>query len=204
MSADLSRVREKIGEILEHEDFQGEVETETYYRKKSDPASDAGGGKLPLGPLVEIVAWGLLVVAIVILIMKIIELRRRPGTGAEADEAPPEELFGMSLDPEALPDDVSQVARGLVDSGQLVEALGLLYRGALVHLVRVDGVRLRSSHTEEECLHISMGDIAEERGRYFARLVSHWQLAAYAKRFPDLPEAHHLCESWSEHFGRIA
>ena len=113
---------------------------------------------------------------------------------------PPATLFGLDVRPESLPDDVAAAALALARAGELLKALSLLYRGALVTLLHRDGVELASGDTEDDCLRKSRTHIPEASLAYFARLLGAWQRLAYARREVARAEVETLCSDWSAHF----
>ncbi|MEJ2397913.1 MAG: hypothetical protein P8Z67_06605 [Gammaproteobacteria bacterium] len=116
----------------------------------------------------------------------------------------PGSLFGLDITPESLPDDVGSTALRLWREGKLIEALSLLYRGALTTLVHRDGINLRGSATEGDCIRIvnsSPDKVADSASSYFQALTRQWQYAAYAHRHPDDRLMNELCISWGKHFG---
>ena len=112
----------------------------------------------------------------------------------------PETLFGLDLRPASLPDDISAAALAEVDAGRYVAALSLLYRGALVALIRRQHIEFRSGDTEDSCLRRVSGHIDAEAARYFAQLLDAWKRAAYAELPPDADGARDLCQRWARHF----
>jgi hypothetical protein len=118
----------------------------------------------------------------------------------------PKSLFGLDITPESLPDDVGAAALALWRAGKVVDALSLLYRGALMTLVHRDGINLRGSATEGDCIRIidrQPEKVAKPTRQFFQLLTRQWQYAAYAHRRPDEKLMSELCESWVQHFGVI-
>ncbi len=116
----------------------------------------------------------------------------------------PKSLFGLEITPESLPDDVGSTAMALWKQGKIIEALSLLYRGALTTLVHRDGINLRGSATEGDCVRIvaqHRDRIAQPTRQFFQKLTRQWQFAAYAHRHPDAAVMAELCQSWRAHFG---
>ena len=120
--------------------------------------------------------------------------RLLPRFAAPAPEPyrPPESLFGMELAPEKLPADVAAAAAALAAQGKLREALGLLYRGALSHLVHRRGVMLLAGHTENEVLSLS----PPEKSAYMKSLIELWRHCAYGRRQPGRAEVERLAEGF--------
>ena len=102
--------------------------------------------------------------------------------------------------PESLPDDVAAAAAQLARSGNLIGALSLLYRGALVTLLHRDRIELVSGDTEADCLTKTRSRLAAPTYAYLARLLSAWQAAAYAHRMPPQPEVEQLASEWPAFF----
>ena len=105
---------------------------------------------------------------------------------------PPESLFGMALAPEKLPADVAAAAAALAAEGNLREALGLLYRGALSDLVHRRGVMLLASHTENEVLSLSPA----EKSEYMKELIGLWRRCAYGRHQPGRAEVERLAQDF--------
>ena len=112
----------------------------------------------------------------------------------------PQQLFGLDLRPESLPADIAAAARNLWQSGQPRAALSLLYRGALSRLTLNQGVQLKASDTEGDCVHAVARVAPLAASAYFKRLTQAWQTIAYAARSPALTEAEQLCADFDQHF----
>jgi hypothetical protein len=119
----------------------------------------------------------------------------------------PASLFGLEITPESLPDDVGGAALALWREGKVIDAMSLLYRGALATLVHRDGVNLKGSATEGDCIRIVTGHAGETphaARKFFQVLTRQWQYAAYAHRDPDEKVMSELCAAWRQHFGARA
>ena len=114
--------------------------------------------------------------------------------------AAPENLFGLDIRPESLPERVGDTARELWRQGQQREAMSLLYRGALAALVHRQGITFSSSDTENDCLRIIQPLATEELYTHFQDLTQAWQQMAYAHRPPQEAQALNLCDSWHDHY----
>ncbi|HTS51869.1 MAG TPA: DUF4129 domain-containing protein, partial [Burkholderiales bacterium] len=110
-------------------------------------------------------------------------------------------LFGLDVRPESLPQDVAAAAARLARSGDVVGALSLLYRGALVALLHRDQIELANGDTEVDCLTKTRERVAARTYAYLTRLLVVWQAAAYAHRMPPLPEVEQLASEWPGVFG---
>ena len=173
--------------------------------KSSDSWFDWSGISLGLGSIGELVLWIVVVALIGLAIM--FYLRWSPisaGRSSKAKRDLPKSLFGLEITPESLPDDVGLTAMQLWKNNDPLKALSLLYRGALTTLVHRDGINLKGSATEGDCIRIvqANGQIIEQDSRtYFTNLTRTWQLAAYGHRLPDESAMLSLTQNWGQHFG---
>lgn len=204
------KIRKVADEVLADPVF-GKKSTELSWRpiKKDEPKNN---GEIPwwakkLIRFAELLAKGTrsliyLVVVVVAVALVIILYRyrglvlglRRPEPGV------PETLFGLDLRPASLPEDISGAALAEADAGRYVAALSLLYRGALVALIRYRHIEFRSGDTEACCLGRVHGRTDANAEHYFARLLDAWTRAAYAGTPPDAASARDLCQRWATHF----
>ncbi len=117
----------------------------------------------------------------------------------------PSAVTGVKRLPERFPEDVPEAAARLLDEGQAVAALGLLYRAAIARLVARDGLLLRADWTEEDCLRevgrLHGSPARRDRAEAFRRLTAAWQAAAYAHRLPSPEEGRALCDLWRRQLG---
>jgi Domain of unknown function (DUF4129) len=152
-----------------------------------------------LAQFLRILAYAAIGLAVVFLLYHL--LRRFDLVGRKSSAyVPPTTLFGLDVRPESLPADVASAALELARAGELLKALSLLYRGALVTLLHRDGVELASGDTEEDCLRKSRRHIPDPSIAYFARLLAAWQRLAYARREVPNAEVETLCGDWRAHF----
>ena len=114
--------------------------------------------------------------------------------------APPEVLFGFDLRPESLPEDVVAAARAAFARGEHRAALSLLYRAALSHVTRRDGVELKPGHTEGDARRRVAAGVESRRADYFGRLVDTWGLVAYGGQGVDPETAEGLCAGFAVSF----
>ena len=87
-----------------------------------------------------------------------------------------------------------------LDAGRYAAALSLLYRGALVTLIRRQHIEFRAGDTEDICLRRVNGRIDAQAAIYFAQLLDAWKRTAYARTPPDATSARDLCQRWALHF----
>ncbi len=112
----------------------------------------------------------------------------------------PEFLFGLDLRPASLPADVAAAARAAWAAGRGVEALSLLYRGALVALIHRHQVEFAAGDTEEDCLRRAAGHLPGDAGGCFSELVGCWGRAAYGHQLPTPSAMGALLDQWPRHF----
>lgn len=201
-----------IREVLRSPDFaQYRDDMQWQSREKPDPRKprpDMSGFSNLLRMIAEIVqSLGWVIVAILACVALYAAWRyaQRYAERSDVDGyRPPETLFGLSVAPETLPDDVAAAALAAARAGRLREALSLLYRGALSALVHRHEVRLEPGDTEGDCVRLAAKAIDRGAAGYFAGLVGAWQNAAYAGRDPDLARVEALADEWRRHFGNAA
>ncbi|MDX2424458.1 MAG: hypothetical protein QNK43_17485 [Amphritea sp.] len=119
------------------------------------------------------------------------------------DKASTVELFGLDLRPEQLPADPATAARELARRGAFREALSLLYRGALVHLVTQQQLEIPDSATEGECERLVNASQGAVNAEYFSDLTTHWLRMAYGHMTPAEESVLLLCERWQEVYGHV-
>jgi len=206
----LSAPADAVREVLAGPEFQTHKKMKVWRPKdaqKEEP-EDRTVPSMSLGflqPLVLAVAAALLI-GLVIVASK--GVRRRPFSltvDEPAERAPlPAAVFGLDIRPESLPADVPGTAWSAWERGDQATALGLLYRAAIAFLVRREGLPVRESWTEGDCVDFVRRKAGRERAEYFARLTGAWQTTAYAHRPPDAGEARALCTAWGRLFGDAA
>jgi hypothetical protein len=100
-----------------------------------------------------------------------------------------------------LPANLAEEAWILWQMGKKINALSLLYRGAIAVLVSRDGLIIDDSATERECLRQVEAKQAVELTSYFSKLTLTWQKLAYSGLQPNEAEMQQLCEQWEQIFG---
>jgi hypothetical protein len=175
-----------------------------YFGKRQQPKPrkriDAPGWAMfieGLAQFLRILAYAAVALAVVFLLYFL--LRRLDLIGRDRSSyVPPDTLFGLDVRPESLPDDVAAAALELARAGELLKALSLLYRGALVLLHR-DGVELASGDTEDVACAEPPAPARCLDGLLRAPLAA-WQRLAYARREVPRAEIETLCGDWRAHF----
>ena len=202
------RAAREIKDVLARPEFEEYRErTGLHYLGKSEERKPVKRIESPgwatfieaLAQFLRILAYAAVALAVVFLLYYL--LRRFDLFGGERlSYVPPDTLFGLDVRPESLPDDVAAAALELARAGELLKALSLLYRGALITLLHRDGVELVGGDTEDDCLRKSRQHIPDPSVAYFARLLSAWQRLAYARREVPRAEVETLCGDWGAHF----
>jgi len=202
-----SKAKREVLDLLKDPQFQ-EYETRTLIEpleKRPQPESKEENGDLGsfmhivaqiLRVLVWVLAGAALLYAAYWILRRLDWIRPPP----RAQWTPPSTLFGLDVRPESLPEDVAAAAAQLARSGNLIGALSLLYRGALVALLHRDQIELLSGDTEADCLLKTRGRLAAPSYAYFSGLLSVWQSAAYAHRMPPQREVEQLASEWPNFF----
>lgn len=148
--------------------------------------------------VLEALLWGVAIALLVFLIYRfrhlIVPTLRQHAPSSTTPR--PTQLFGLDLSRQSLPDDPLALARQLWQQQRQREALSLLYRAALSHLVHQDQVPLEESHTENECVALCRRTVDTFRADYFQQLTRHWIKLAYAHHLPDNASFERLCEHW--------
>jgi hypothetical protein len=203
--------KEAIEEILKAPELNPFREEKRWRLRPGEPGKDDDKparefGDFRIGKLFADIVQGLAWVAAAIAAGVLLwfawrHLQQHLASRREEAWRPPDVLFGLSVTPESLPDDVAGTAAALVREGRVREALSLLYRGALSVLVHRDRVRLVEGDTEGDALRAARHTLAADASDYFASLVRAWTLAAYAGRLPGAEDAAALARSWAPYFG---
>lgn len=196
---DKKAVREKLAEVLAQPEFKEHSVTRRIWKpseKKRGSTTDFSF----IAPLFQALGYALVAVAVGFLIWLIVKSARlRSGLslrGMQAATPTARVIMGMEITAESLPDDILAAARAAWAAGQLREALSLLYRGSLYHLVSQHRLPIRDSDTEDDCL-MHVARLGEERVTgYFRQLTLLWVRAAYAGRMAAGQEFDHLCAAW--------
>jgi hypothetical protein len=208
-TAEISRPKQVVTEVLSDPMFGHETEEMRWQPIKE---KDKDPSKLPawiksllnaiefLSRAMRSLVWiGALVLAalLVYLVIRYSEgwrLKRKPRT------PPPDFLFGLDVRPASLPADVAAAARAALAAGRVVEALSILYRGALVALIRQLQVEFQPGDTEDDCLRRVAGKLKDDSRGYFADLLGAWRDTAYAHQAPPSSKLEALCRDWPRHF----
>ncbi|MGS2723012.1 DUF4129 domain-containing protein [Porticoccus sp. GXU_MW_L64] len=209
--------KQLIEEITANLEF-GELETRKVWRAidKEKPKADYSWLEklrgffewlqkiLPaLGLFLKVVIILLLLALIVWLIVRFtswLDWLNLPSKGKHRKKAPPSSLFGLELGRQSLPDDVAASALQLLENGQIREAISLLFRAALSHMVHHSELPISDSSTEGECLRLAERHRPASELGYFRQLTNTWLLLAYAHQPPSAEHTRELCHNWAQHY----
>jgi hypothetical protein len=155
--------------------------------------------------LIEVVLWGVVIGAIGLLIWHYRDwmqafVRRRPALNSKVTRPLPQQAFGLDLNRETLPADIAASAERLWQTHPR-EALGLLYRGLLSHLLHDFNLLLKPADTEGQVLE-RIEHLHQPALLAFSKsLTGHWQNMAYGHRLPPAHLQQELCDGWRALFG---
>lgn len=229
-SADSPRAiaQARISAVLDGEEFKRKVERTTIKARTPGDADEAAGDDdAPdwllrllawlakggdsgagegLATLLRVVMWLLAAIVVVYVATRLRllrPLRERMAAGELAPAPRPDVLFGLTLRPDSLPQDVVATALAQWRADCPRAALALLYRGALADLMRRHQVPFESHHTEGECARL-VDRFAPGCATFFSELTLVWQRLAYAHLAPGEALFERLCLQWQETFGNHA
>jgi hypothetical protein len=160
--------------------------------------------------LIEALLWGTVIAAIGLLIWRYRDwlhafVSRRPGSGNKSPgkkhtRPMPQQAFGLDFSRETLPIDIASSAENLWQNDPR-EALGLLYRALLSHLLHDFDIALKAADTESQVL-ARVEQLQQPALLAFSRNLSgHWQNMAYGHRLPPAHLQQELCDGWRALFG---
>ncbi|RKS18782.1 uncharacterized protein DUF4129 [Pseudomonas sp. WPR_5_2] len=215
--------RDSIKAILDQPPFKNR-ETVTRYRFGTDNATTETpeDGNTPqwlralfelfgsqrfgaVATLIEALLWGTVIAAAGLLIWHYRDwlqayVSRRPSPGKQAARPVPQQAFGLDIDRETLPTDIATSAENLWQTHPR-EALGLLYRALLSHLLHDFDIALKAADTEGQVLE-RVEELQQPALLAFSQnLTRHWQNMAYGHRLPPAHLQQELCDGWRALFG---
>lgn len=215
--------RDSIKTILDQPPFKHK-ETVTRYRFGEDQphANNADDDKTPewlkalftlldsqrfgtAATVIEVLLWSTAIGAVGLLIWRYRDwlqtfVSRRSGLNRNVARSLPQQAFGLNLNRETLPADIATSAENLWQSNPR-EALGLLYRALLSHLLHDHNMALKPADTEGEVL-ARIEQLQQPTLLAFSKnLTGHWQNMAYGHRLPPAHSQQELCDGWRTLFG---
>jgi hypothetical protein len=158
-----------------------------------------------LATLIEALLWGTVIAAIGLLIWRYRDwlqtfVSRRPRPRKNVAKPLPQQAFGLDLNRETLPADIAASAEALWRT-QPREALGLLYRALLSHLLHNFNIALKAADTEGQVLERVEQLQQPSLLAFSKKLTGHWQNMAYGHRLPPAHLQQELCDGWRALFG---
>ncbi len=149
-----------------------------------------------MAELLRVLAWLALAVLVVWLIRLLLNISLQKESASHAPKAPTT-LFGLAIAPESLPADIAEAARRALAAGNRREALSLLYRGALSHLLHQRGLRIGRGATERDVLAAAVPLLQPSQSVWLTQLLDAWIAAAYAGRLPPLDAVTALIDGYA-------
>ena len=213
--------KDSIQAMLEKPPFKN-PESVTRYRFGDDPKHTTQAAKAPgwlkgllarldsgafssIAKALEIFLWALVLGTIALVIWRYREwlqafVSRRPQPRKKLAKPKPEQLFGLDVSSETLPEDIAGTAAQLWQT-QPREALGLLYRALLNRLLHDYQLPLKAADTEGQILERIRGLQQPALQTFSSSLTHHWQNLAYGHRLPPTHLQQELCDAWRALFG---
>jgi hypothetical protein len=222
-TASAQRSKEIIEEIMASDDFGEKVERSRWEKiEKTEPKEEDGEEADPgkfIKTLLNLIEWfsdlwsfmgDLALVTKIVLIAAVaaalgwILYRMRAWQAlidqfskrAPRQEAPPTTLFGMDVTRESLPDDITAQVNSWLEQGHYRQALSLLYRATIAHLLETGKLKVLLSSTEGECLAAVRQNFPPSMSQYFGELTDAWIALAYAHKPPSLDTLSALNQQW--------
>jgi len=215
VETDPTVAKQKIAEVLAEPEFKTTIEEEVWEYQgdvdwswlEANPSSEDNSILAYLlwsfASGLELLLWltlGIVIALVLYYIQRWLPKNLPETPESEQGYVPASELRKWSEMQAALPTDIPAAVRELWQAGQREAALSLLYRGALAVMVSRDGLEVRDSATEGECLRLVKRHQSVEISAYFARLTRLWQGIAYAHRLPADLDIEGLCGEWGQCF----
>jgi len=202
-----AEARAVIQEILAEPVFGGLREDWRWrWRRQEAPAGEPGRNWLAmlatlaaqLAELLRSLLW--LVAGLALAVLVLLLVRHRQRWAPTSPQPLPEFVSGFDLRPGSLPAEVAQAAAAALARGATVEALSLLYRGALRSLIAQRQIEFAAGDTEQDCLRRVAGRVPAAVEICLAEIVEAWGLVAYGGR--PLPgwRGEELLAGWERHF----
>lgn len=212
---DSQTAHQAINAILDKPPFRNN-ETVTRWRLGHPPTQGKGAGALGtwfggldghivmlIARTLEVVLWATLIGLLALLAwhyrrwFETFVSRREEGKSTAGPA--PEQLFGLQVSAQSLPDDIAGSAERLWQDNPR-EALGLLYRALLNRLLNDYRLPIKQADTENQVLAQVDGLGQPALSDFSIRLTHHWQTLAYGHRLPPAQAQQDLCNGWRQLF----
>jgi hypothetical protein len=202
-----AEAKKMIKAIKDGKDFhQIEIEeTNRYIKSKTEEKDkDLDSNISPLwfafakifAVIVEFALWVFITVLVIFLVIKYKHLLVRSMPNKKIKRKRPQQLFGLDLKSNSLPDKPWLVAEQLVNEQRYREALSLLYRASLIWSIDHTNALIKEGYTELECYEQISKYVNKNVQRYLKLLTHHWRGLAYAHNTPEKKLLLSLCEDW--------
>ncbi|MFO1369957.1 MAG: DUF4129 domain-containing protein [Marinagarivorans sp.] len=209
-SANYPAEQAKVATILAGADFHHRESRLVHHWRWSwpsdtrPPADDARRAHLValVARVLEVLAWMAVLALIMWLGLNYRKLLSRFATTAAQPKtvASPLRVFGLDVRAASLPDDPAETAFALCLAHNYRQGLAILYRATLVALLQ-QGLKLKASHTEEDCLTLATRLPLSLAAQDYLRQLTHtWQQLAYGHLAPAPSQAEQLCRQWALHW----
>lgn len=221
-SSQQATYKESIQKILSGEEFN-EIKKQWSWRsknKKSEEENDlpewlkkllellfdesgSSDSTLAIAQFFEIILWGLFIIFTLYMLYYFHNNLRKFGKnilGFKKSPPLPTNIAGLDISRESLPEDIVKTSLLYWHKNQYREAMGLLYRATLSHLVHDFDCNLRSSYTEQECYESSKTLKVKTITELMGTMTQQWLLLAYRHITPTQEQFENLCFQWQQVF----
>lgn len=187
--------KKAINQIISSPPFH-QVEEVTYFRWSSADQTSYFIGWF-FHNIFPFIMWAIIILLVLFIGWKAFEYfpQLRPKL-LKTNKQPPSQLFGLDITPATLPDDVLAEFESLWQQQQTRQALSLLYRALLSHLVHNYRIPLKSSHTEGEVVSLTERLQQPTVTDFTFYLTEQWQLLAYGHYDLAIEQKDQLCKGW--------
>lgn len=145
--------------------------------------------------LFRVIIWAVIVFVVLLLLWQLIKYIPL-SKGHKLATSAPDQLFGLAITPESLPSNILAEFENLWQQDQTRQALSLLYRALLSHLIHQYQLPLKSSHTEGEIVALAQQiDIATVTD-FTQHLTKQWLQMAYGHYPIQAEQKQILMDGW--------
>lgn len=139
--------------------------------------------------------WGIIIFVIIFLIWyysKLLPINKK----RKLTTSVPEQLFGLAITPDSLPSDILKEFEKYWLQGNVRQAISLLYRALLSHLVNFYHLPLSSSNTEREVIKLTYQLPHTSIISFTEQLTNQWLQLAYGHQSISLQQKQQLIDGW--------
>jgi hypothetical protein len=202
-----SHVKRTLAKVLREDPFPHCIARQRWFlemesEKPQNQLTGTWGDVFAKG--IEISLWAAVVLFIAVIAWRLLKNTYPPTTTGRAIplKASSSVLQGLNKPHTNLSVTTTDDAWTLWTAGRQRDALSLIYRGALLALMKQQGVPFNKAATEDECLQMASKYLSSnhEAVQFLKHLTCLWSALAYGHRLPADGEVRQLCEQWSKHF----